>query len=138
MKIICSKSSLQEGINIVQKAVSSKSTLQILEGILLEAKDTFKLTGNDLEIGIECFVAADIRDQGEIVIDSKMFGEIVRRLPDAEILIEVKENNMVIIECENSHFEVKGLPAEGYPALPVIEKQNSLKIRQSVLKDILK
>lgn len=138
MKIICSKSKLQEGINIVQKAVSTKTTLQILEGILLEAKENFKLTGNDLEIGIECFVDANILIPGEIVLDSKIFGEIVRRLPDSDILIEVKENNMVIIECENSHFEIKGLPASGFPALPTIEKQNSFSISQTTLKDMIK
>ncbi|MHB8063862.1 MAG: DNA polymerase III subunit beta, partial [Ruminiclostridium sp.] len=67
MKIICSKENLLNGINIVQKAVSTKTTLPILEGILLNAEDKFKLTGNDLEIGIECFVEADIRNTGAIV-----------------------------------------------------------------------
>lgn len=138
MKVICSKENLLNGINIVQKAVSTKTTLQILEGILLEAEDQLKLTGNDLEIGIECIVEADIRDKGTIVLNSRMFGEIIRKLPDSEVLIEVKQNNMVIIECENSHFELKGLPASGFPALPVIEKQNSFTISQKVLREMIK
>lgn len=138
MRIVCSKENLMDGINIVQKAVSTKTTLPILEGILLEATDAFKLTGNDLEIGIECFVEADIQREGSIVLSSKMFGEIVRRMPDSELLIEVKENNLVIIECENSHFEIKGLPSAGFPALPSIKKENALSINQKTVRDMIK
>ncbi len=138
MKIICSKENLLNGINIVQKAVSTKTTLPILEGILLNAEDKFKLTGNDLEIGIECFVEADIRESGSIVINSKIFGDIVRRLPDSEVLIEVKDNNLVVVECENSHFEIKGINPNGYPALPKVDKENVLTLTQGKLKDMIR
>lgn len=138
MKVICSKEHLMEGINIVQKAVSTKSTLQILEGILLGASEEFKLTGNDLEIGIECYVQADIQIQGSIVLNSKMFGDIVRRLPDSEVSIEVLPNNLVIIECENSHFELKGMPSDNYPALPLIKKENAFIIKQKTVRDMIR
>lgn len=138
MKVICSKDILAEGINIVQKAVSTKTTLPILEGILLEADEKFKLTGNDLEIGIESYVEADIRKTGSVVLNSKMFGDIVRRLPDSEVMIEVKENNLVIIECENSHFELKGLSSAGFPALPTIEKENAFIINQKIIREMIK
>lgn len=138
MKIICSKENLLDGINIVQKAVSTKTTLPILEGILIEAVDKIKMTGNDLEIGIECYVDADVKSEGSIVLNSKMFGDIVRRLPDSEVLIEVKDNNSVVIECENSLFEIRGIPAEGFPALPSIEKAEGIKISKKVLKDMIK
>ncbi len=138
MKVICSKENLLNGINIVQKAVSTKTTLPILEGILLNADEKFKLTGNDLEIGIECFVEADIREHGNIVINSKIFGDIVRRLPDSEVLIEVKENNLVVVECENSHFEIKGINPNGYPALPKVDKENVLTLTQGKLKDMIR
>lgn len=138
MKIICSKDNLLEGINIVQKAVSTKTTLPILEGILLEAGVEFKLTGNDLEIGIECVVDADIKRQGSVVINSRMLGEIIRRLPDAEVMLEVKENNSVVIDCEDSFFEIKGLQASGFPALPLIEKEDGLAISQKILRDMIK
>jgi DNA polymerase-3 subunit beta len=138
MKVICSKENLMEGINIVQKAVSTKTTLPILEGILLEAEDKLKLTGNDLEIGIECYVEADVKRKGAIVLNARMFGEIVRRLPDSEVLLEVKENNAVVIECENSLFEIKGIASDGFPALPSIEKENAIKISQKILKDMIK
>ncbi len=138
MKIICSQDNLLEGINIVQKAVSSKTTLPILEGILIEADDRIKLTGNDLEIGIECYVDADVREKGSVVLYSKMFGDIVRRLPDSEVLIEVKDNNLVVIECENSLFEIKGMSSDGFPALPSIEREKGIKISKKILKDMIK
>lgn len=138
MKIVCSKDNLLEGINIVQKAVSTKTTLPILEGILLEAGEEFKLTGNDLEIGIECLVEADIQRPGSVVINSRMLGEIIRRLPDAEVMLEVKENNSVVIDCEDSFFEIKGLSASGFPALPLIEKEDGLAISQKILRDMIK
>lgn len=138
MKIICSKMDLAEGISIAQKAVPAKSPLPILEGILLEAGTEIKLTGNDLEIGIECFVSGDIREGGSIVLNSRMFGDIVRRLPDAEVMLEVKENNQVVIECENSHFELKGLPATGFPAIPAIKKEKPFIISQGMLKEMLR
>lgn len=138
MKVICSKENLLEGINIVQKAVSTKTTLPILEGILIEADEKVKMTGNDLEIGIECYVEADVKKKGSIVLNSKMFGDIVRRLPDAEVLMEVKENNAVTIECENSLFEIKGISPEGFPALPSIQKENGIKMSQKLIKDMIK
>jgi len=138
MKVICSKDNLTEGINVVQKAVSTKTTLPILEGILLECGENFKLTGNDLEIGIECTVEADIKEAGSIVINSRVFGDIVRKLPESEVLIEVKENNMVTIECENSYFEIKGIPSTGFPKLPTIKKENTFKISQKLVRDMIK
>ena len=138
MKVVCHKDNLIQGINIVQKAVSTKSTQPILEGILIEAADNLKLTGNDLEIGIESFIEADILTKGSIVINSKMLGEIVRKLPDSMVMMEVRENKSVYIECENSHFEIRGLPADGYPALPEINRQEVLKIKQNVLRDMIR
>ena len=138
MKVICSKEKLTDGINIVQKAVSTKTTLPILEGILLECGDVFKMTGNDLEIGIECFVEADIRSTGAVVINSRMFGDIVRRLPDSDVLIDVNESNMVTIECENSRFEIKGLSSAGFPAIPLIKMENAFKVSQKLVRDMIK
>jgi DNA polymerase-3 subunit beta len=139
MKIVCSKENLSDGINIVQKAVSTKTPMPILEGILFEAKDNnLKLVGNDLQIGIECFVEADILEEGSIVINSRIIGDIIRRLPDSEVLIEVKENNEVFIECENSHFSIKGLEADGFPDLPFVNRENEFKLKQSLLKEMVR
>jgi len=117
MKFICSKENLMAGINIVQK---------------------LKLTGNDLEIGIECTVEADIREKGSIVLNSRMFGDIVRRLPDSDVLLEVKEKNTVVIECESSLFEIKGINPEGFPPLPTVERNNGIAISQKILKEMIR
>lgn len=138
MKVICHKENLTEAINIVQRAISSKTNYSILEGILLECSDCFKLTGNDLEIGIEATVQADILEKGSIVINSKMFGEIVRRLPNSEVLIELKENNILIIECEKSYFELNGINPTGYPQIPEVKKDNVFKISQKLLKEMIR
>ncbi|MDQ2086017.1 DNA polymerase III subunit beta [Herbivorax sp. ANBcel31] len=138
MKIIISKELLMEGINIVQKAVSTKNNVSLLDGILLEADEIFKMTGNDSEIRIECIVSADIRKKGSIVINSKMFGDIIRRMPESEIMIELIENNDVLIECENSHFKIKGNPSDDYPGLPEIEAEKSFKISQKIARDMIR
>lgn len=138
MKIICPKNKLLDAINVVQKAVSTKSTLPILEGILLEVSDKFKLSANDLEIAIEYIVGADIRRTGATVINSKMFGDVVRRMPDADLLIEMKDNHLVIIECEHCHFELKGMSPQGFPSVPEIKAENSIDISQKTLKEMIK
>ena len=94
MKIICEKNELVNAISIVQKAVPSKTTYPILQGILLRADETLELTGNDLEIGIECIIDAEIYEKGEVVIDSRIFGEIIRRMPNSKVNIEKDENEI--------------------------------------------
>lgn len=125
MKLTCDKSNLIEGLNIVSKAISNRTTLPILECILLEAYDNnLKLMGNDLQIGIVSNVSANILEKGAIAIDSKILLEIIRKLPDAPIKIEVNEKNVVIITCENSEFKIVGYSAEEYPKPNIIEKNN--------------
>jgi len=138
MKIVCSKDNLIEGINIVQKAVSTKTSMPILEGILIEAGDVLKLTGNDLEIAIECIVDAEISEKGAIVLNARMFGDIIRRLPDSDVFIETQDNDMVTIECENSHFEIKGIKAEGYPSIPEIEKEHCFTTTQKLIREMIR
>lgn len=138
MKFSCNKHDLLEAINTVQKAVMPKATIQILEGIFIEADSSLKLVGNCFDMGIECSVNAEIQEKGSIVLNSRMFGDIVRRLPDSEVYIQVRENNIVVIECDNSYFEIKGLPSEGYPMLPVVEEENKITVSQSSFRDMIK
>lgn len=138
MKFTSNKKDLVEAVNKVQKAVSTKSTLPILEGIYIEAGEKLKLTGNDLELGIESYANAIIEDTGSIVINSRIFGDIIRRLPDSNITVYTKENNIVIIECENSHFEVKGISGDSYPILPEIDKINAFTIGQKIIRDMIR
>lgn len=139
MKIITSKNLLMSGINIVQKAVPSKTTLPILEGILLEAKNgKLKLTGTDLEVGIETTINVDVIIPGRIVISSKILGEIVRKLPDSDIELELKENNLVYIKCENSQFKINGMTADEFPDLPAVKKENAIVITQNRFKEMIR
>ena len=138
MKIISSKELLVNAINIVQKAVSTKNNVTLLDGILLEAGKIFKMTGNDLEIGIECIVPADIRKEGSIVINSKIFGDIIKKMPDSDIMIELIDNNDVLIESENSHFKIKGNSSDDYPLIPEIEAERSFKLSQKIAKDMIR
>ncbi len=138
MKAIVLKQNLIEAINVVQKAVMAKAALPVLEGIYIEAEDNLKLIGNCYELGIEYTVEADIQEKGSIVINAKIFGEMIRRLPDAPILIETLEGNRIRIECLNSLFEVKGLSAENYPLPPQAENVEQITIKETALRDIIK
>ena len=103
MKIICTKSNLVKGVNIVSKAVPSKTTMPILECILIDATtDIIKLTANDMELGIDTIIEGDIIQKGVIAIDAKIFSEIVRKLPDNEITIESDSNLQTMITCEKA------------------------------------
>ncbi len=140
MKIICLKDNLIDAVNVVQKAVSTKSNVSALEGILIESTDdsNIKLTGNNLEIAIDYTIKADVSRAGSVVINSKILGDIVRKLPDAPVMIEVDDKNTVFIECDHAKFKISGLSSEGFPPMPVIEKEKSFIISQNVLKEMIR
>jgi len=139
MKLVCSRNDFAEGISIVQKAVPARTSVPILEGVLLEAEvNGLKMTGNDLEMGIECIIEAKVTKEGSIVINSRILGEIARKLPDADVSLELTEAGVLLIDCENSHFEIKGIQTTGYPELPDIKKENAFKIGQDLLKDMIR
>lgn len=137
MKIICSRDRLMEAITIVQKAVATRSTMAILDGILIEADEVLKLTGYDMEIGIESTVDADIPEKGSIVLQSRMFGDIIRKMPEDILSIESTANQSVQIECGNTHFSIKGMRAEDYPKIPVVEETRKITLRQQLLKEMI-
>lgn len=137
MKIYCNTEDLLSAINIVSKAVSSKSSIPYLEGVLLEAEcDRLYLTGNDLEICIKTSIPCNISEEGKIVLNCKMLSEIVRKLP--RDVCEIKTDGpAVVISCLYSDYRIVGLNAEDYPSIPDIEITNSIKIPSSVLKDMI-
>ena len=137
MKVLIQKQQLMDAINMVQKAVMQKATLPVLEGIYMEATDQLKLVGNCFDLGIACTVDADIRETGAIVIQARMFGEIVRRLPDSLISIEVT-GTKVRIECMSTLFEIKGMEPESYPLPPTYQEDTVLTITQGVLRDMIR
>lgn len=137
MKILVQKQELLDAINIVQRAVMQKSTQTILEGIYIKADEVLTLVGNCFDLGISCTVDADIRQKGSIVINSKMFGEIVRRLPDATISIEVK-GDKVKIECINTVFDIRGIDADDYPLPPDYEEEEIIVVAQGIFREMIK
>ena len=107
MKIVCEKDLLLKGINSVVKAASTKTTMPILEGILIQTNDNeIKLTTYDLEIGIEYVMSCNVYEQGSTVVNAIMFSEIIRKLPDTDISIFINENNLLVIECEGSFYKL--------------------------------
>ena len=139
MKITCSKSNLVKGVSIVSKAVPSKTTMPILECILIDATtDIIKLTANDMELGIMTEISGDIIDRGMIAIDAKIFSEIVRKLPDNEVTIETLDNLQTVITCEKAKFDIAGKPGDEFAYLPIIEKEDSIEISQFTLKEVIR
>lgn len=138
MKFICSRDRLMEAISIVQKSVGVRSPLPILDGVLVEASQGVKLTGYDMETSIECLVEADVPVKGGIVINARIFGDIIRKLPDDVVSIETNENLQIQIESASTHFTIKGLRAEDYPKIPEVSDDQQLHVRQSVLKEMIR
>ncbi|MBI3315404.1 MAG: DNA polymerase III subunit beta [Candidatus Omnitrophica bacterium] len=144
MKIITSKDGLLKGIQIVQNAVSTKSTLPILSHILLEAKkQEIKLTATDLEIGVSVKVEGEVQEEGAITIPARKFSEIVKELPNqSEIHISVKKGQTVTIEVGKSYFRLLGLLKEDFPQLPDFPAHGSrsvdlVNIPQKILKNMI-
>lgn len=138
MKLICSKSNLLHGVNIVSKAVPTRTTMVILECILIDASaDEIKLIANDTELGIETIIDGDIIENGIIALDAKIFSEIVRKLPDNEVVIETDAIFKTVITCEKAKFNIIGKSGEDFSYLPYIEKNEPISISQFTLKEVI-
>lgn len=139
MNIICSKQKLQEGISIVTKAITGKTTMPVLEGIYIKAtKEGLTLIGSDIDVSIETKVEADVIQEGSIVIDSRIFSEIIRKLPNSEVKIEISENDLIQITCEKSVFNLVFMNSSDYPSLPRINEDISVEVPQNLLKNMIK
>lgn len=139
MKIICSKSNLTNGVNIVSKAVPSKTSMSILQCILIKAEDgVITFTANDTELGIETVVEGIIAEEGTVAVDAKFFSDVVRKLPDNEVEIEVDDNFVTNIKCEKVSLNLSGKDGQDFTNLPVIDKKESVTISELSLKDVIK
>ena len=139
MKFVCYKDKIMKALNSVVKGVASKTTMPILEGILIQTNDNeIKLTTYDLELGIEYKMECDVQEQGSIVVNATMFTEIIRKLPDSEINISLNENNLLTIECEGSLYKLATMNPDEFPELPKIEVENSVTLEQSALKNMIR
>lgn len=139
MKIVCMKSNLLSGVQTVSKAVPSKTTMSILECILIDTRNgEIKLTANDMELGIETIIDGEIIEKGMIALDAKIFLEIVRKLPDNDVTIETNDSFKTTITCEKAKFNIIGKSGDDFSFLPEIEKNDSVTVSQFTLKEIIR
>lgn len=139
MKIQCQKSDLLNGVNIVLKAIPVKSTMPILECLIIEANEQYiKLIANDMELGIETMVKGNVLEPGTVALNAKIFSEIVRRLPENVVNIITDINFVTEIVCEKSKFNLAGRSGEEFPYLPKIERENPIVLSQYTLKEIIR
>lgn len=138
MKISCNVQDLINGLNTVFKTSSSKTTMPILEGVLIEVFDNkLKLTTNDLEMGCEHTIQCKVEEEGKTVVDIKMLIEIIRKLEAENITIESTDNIFVITSI-NGVFKLTVMNPEEYPKLPVFNVENSIKIEQKTFKEMIR
>ena len=137
MKFSCEKALLQSAIGTAARAVSPKSSIPALEGILLEAGNDLRLTGYNLETGIRTTVPAQIEQGGSLVLSARLFGEIIRKLPD-DVVVFSADGYMVHISCGMSHFNILATDPEDFPELPSVEDKNAFTIKQSALGSMIR
>ena len=141
MKLEFKKDALLNGINIVSKAIPSRTTMSILECILIDADaGEIKLTGNDMELGIETKVEGSILERGKIALEAKLFYEIIRKLPDGDTPVTITSDNRfnTVIECENAVFNIQGRDGEEFSYLPYIERDQHISLTQFTLKEAIR
>lgn len=139
MKLICSKTNLLKGVSIVSKAVPTRTTMNILECILIDASaNEIKLTANDTELGIETKIEGEIVERGIIAIDAKIFSEIVRKLPDNNVTIETDSSFKTLITCEKAKFNIVGKSGDDFSYIPFVERKDCITMSQFTLKEIIR
>ena len=139
MKFTCDRNSLTYAINIAQKAVAARSTLPVLEGLLIKAKNgRVVVTGNDLEIGIECIFEAEIESEGSVVVNSRLFGDIIRKMTGESVVIDVNDNNVTNIRCGNSKFNITGIEAAEFPEIQRFDVQYEINLTKKQLKELVR
>lgn len=138
MKITCQKNDLLFGLNIAMRAVPSKTTLPILESFLIIADEDIRIITNDKDMGIDTGINGSVISKGKIAIDARFFGDIVRKMPDNEVIIESDENLNITVTCEESVFHLKGRDADEFPELPETVNEKKITLSQFTLKEIIR
>ena len=139
MKLVFRHSDLQESVSIVMKAVPTRTTMPILECILIDASfDTIRFVSNDMELGIETQVNGEILERGKIALDAKIFSDIVRKLPGSDVTIETNDRDLAVITCEKAKFAIPGKPGDDFSGLPVIERNDCITISQYSLREVIR
>jgi len=138
MKFVCEKNILADSISIVSKAINNACAIDILKGIKIEAKEQIKMSGSDLDLSIESVFDAEIYEEGSLIVDARIFFDIIRKLPDGPVEIETDSKNELKITCLNTKFNILYLSSEGYPEIKKIENGDSFKIYSKDLKSVIR
>ncbi len=139
MKFSCNQKDFSAAVTNVQRAVSNKSNLPALEGILIKAEEgRIVLCGYDLEIGITTFIECNVQEKGEIVVSAKLLGEIVRRLPENTVDIKTDDKMIVYINSGQAEYNIVGISSNEYPELPKVEEMENIAIKSSIIKTMIK
>lgn len=137
MKFNCTKAALQEAISAAGRAVASKSTIPALEGLLIRADDTLRITGFNLDLGITCIVEAEITEAGVAVFNAATFTDIVQKLPNDVVYIEVDEDFKISVRCGIARFNLIAMPHDEFPELPVVDNGEGLTIDSATLRSMI-
>ena len=137
MKFSCEKVLLQNAINVTSRAVAQKSSIPALEGLLLHVDDHLTVSGYNMQTGIRTKVSADIVETGDIVLNARLFGDIIRRMPDDIVTVTADDKQMVHLCCGDADFDILGLSAADYPDLPEVEDEYSVSIQQKTLRAMI-
>ena len=139
MKITCSQESLLHGIQTVQKGISSRIGLPIYNGILFEANEDNKvhLFATDLEIGIDCYIPAQVIETGSTVIPSRIISELIKKFPEGKIEIECSDNNITTVKESSSNYKILGFSAEEFSNFPEIKIRAKIKLNQKLFKETI-
>ena len=137
LKFSCEKALLQLAVNTASRTVATKSSIPALEGLLLEGDDVLTLSGYNMQTGIRTRLEADIREGGRIVLSARLFGDIIRKMPDDVIVFSADEKFMVTLTCGDARFEILGLSADDYPEMPEVDDEYTFTIQQGILKAMI-
>ena len=137
MRFTCEKSMLVQGLNIAGRTVAQKSSLSVIEGILCKAGHGLHLTGYNMETAITYQIDAEVADPGECILPAKLFGDIVRRLPEGPVTVVVDHDFKVAIRAGYASFNISAESAEDYPELPDVNEGKAISIPQSALKELI-
>ena len=137
MKFSCEKALLQSAIAVTSRAVAQKSSIPALEGLFLRAGEELTVSGYNMNTGIRTRISAGVDERGEIVLNARLFGDIIRRMPDDMITFSADERQMVHLSCGDADFDILGLSAADYPDLPEVEDEYSVSIQQKVLRAMI-
>ena len=137
LKFSCEKTLLQQAVSTVSRAVAAKSSIPALEGVLLEGDTQLTLSGYNMQTGIRTAIPAEIHQEGRIVLNARLFGEMIRRLPDDIVVFSADEKYVVKLVCGDASFELPGLSADDYPEMPTVDDEFSVSIQQRTMKAMI-